>query len=335
MTLSAQAAHQTPSGKSPQSIPHDGLERMSFSFTRFKDKISGAVHVSSRWLANSPKPVQKIGYGLFKGLFWIVYFWPKSHMRLTAIALSAAVQKGPPRDLYRGFVNGVVLFAQRMERMSAGHTEEIDRLFQMPEKERFDSLLDEHGGAILALPHSHGALLMVRGLAARYPVLMLIREPKNDSRAASQRRYFANLGCEVLDVRRNNEAVVARTVLKALRGGKIVIGTVDRIKGAPPAEEPVSKTDDNVRATAFGQPVGVAGWPARFAAKCKVPILPVMVEQSKSAIVLHIGKPIAASELVETTQAWVSALEQFFRKFPTQWIFVYDKHWSRLLRKRA
>lgn len=325
----------TLSGRKFQQMPRDCLERMSFSFTRFKDKISGAVHKSSRWLATAPKPIQKVGYGLFEGLFWIVYIWPGSHMRKTAIALSSAVEKGPPRDLYRGFVKGVVLFAQRMELMSAGHTEEIDSLFQIQEKLRFDTILSENGGAILALPHSHGALLMVRGLAAKYQVLMLIREPKNDARAESQRRYFANLGCEVLDVRRNNEAIVARTVLKALRAGKIVIGTVDRIKVAPTAEEPVSKTDDNVRALAFGQPIGVAGWPARFAAKCKVPILPVMVEHSKSAVVLHIGEPIVATELIETTQAWVSALELFFRRFPTQWIFVYDKHWSKLLRNRA
>jgi len=305
---------------------------MAFSFTKFKDRISRFTDSGSQRLAAAPRPVQKVVYGLLHGVIWLLYIIPGSYMRKTAVAYSAAIEQGPPRKIYSGFANGLLLFIQRIELLSQGHTDIIDQLLKIPEQERFEAILDEHGGAILAMPHCHGSLLMVRGLSARYPVLMLIREPKNDARAASQRRYFAHMGCEVLDVRRSNDATIARTVLKALRKGKIIIGTVDRIKKAPPSNQPVSKTDDNVRAMAFGQPVGIAGWPARFAAKCKVPILPVMVEHSVDAVTLHIGEPIIATGAVATTQKWLSALEQFFRRFPGNWIFVYDKHWSRLLR---
>jgi len=307
---------------------------MAFSFTKFKDRISGVVDSLFRRVALAPKPVQIIVYSLLRGLFWLLYIIPGSYLRKTAMAYAAAVEQGPPRKIYSGFANGFLLFVQRIELLSQGRTDIIDQLLKIPEQERFDAILAEHKGAILAMPHCHGSLLMVRGLSARYPVLMLIREPKNDIRAASQRRYFTHMGCEVLDVRRSNEGTVARTVLKALRKGKIVIGTVDRIKKAPPSSQPVSKTDDNVRAMAFGQPVGIAGWPARFSEKCKVPILPVMVEHTPDAVTLHIGEPIIATDTIATTQKWLSALEQFFRRFPGNWIFVYDKHWSRLLRNR-
>lgn len=307
---------------------------MRFSFTRFKDHTADKLYVVSNWLSRQSAPVQSIGYGMLRGVLWFIYYVPASHMRKTAIALHAVAGHASPSQIYREFVGGVLLFAQRIEMLSNGDTKTIDNLLKIPEQERLDDIIKEHGGALLALPHCHGALLMVRGLAAQYNTLMLIREPKKDARAQAQRRYFANMGCEVLDVRRNNEAIVARTVLKALREGKLVIGTVDRIKQPPSEEEPISKKSDNVRASAFGLPVGVPGWPARFAAKCKVPILPVMVEQTKTDIVLHLGEPIVASDVLSTTQNWMNALEQFFVRFPGQWIFVYDKHWSRLLRSR-
>lgn len=307
---------------------------MRVSFTRFKDLTADKLYAVSSWLSRQSTPVQDMGYGVLRGVFWLIYYVPASHMRKTAVALHSAVGHGSPRQIYRDFVEGVLLFAKRIEMLSNGDVETIDKLLKIPQQERLDEIIKEHGGALLALPHCHGALLMVRGLASRYDTLMLIREPKKDDRAQAQRRYFANMGCEVLDVRRNNEAIVARTVLKALRQGKLVIGTVDRIKLPPPEAEPVSKERDNVRANAFGLPVGVPGWPARFAAKCKVPILPVMVEHTKADIILHLGEPIVATDVLSTTQKWLSALEQFFVRFPGQWIFVYDKHWSRLLRNR-
>lgn len=308
---------------------------MRISFTRIKDRTADKLYSASSWLSRQSNFVQRLGYGVLRVLLWFIYYIPASHMRRTSVAFHAAVKHASPRQIYGEFVEGVLLFARRIELLSSGDTEAIDKLLKIPERKRLDGVIEEHGGALLALPHCHGALLMVRGLSAQYDTLMLIREPKKDARAQAQRRYFANMGCEVLDVRRNNEAIVARTVLKALRGGKLVIGTVDRIKRPPSEAEPVSKEHDNVRATAFDQPVGAPGWPARFSAKCKVPILPVMVEQTNSDILLHVGEPIVATDVQSTTQAWLTALEEFLVRFPGQWIFVYDKHWSRLLRNRS
>jgi len=308
---------------------------MKFSFTRLKDRMSGTVNATSRKLGTAPKPVQAAGYGALRGLLWLIYVFPRSHMRKIANALAVSTGNSRPREIYSGFVKGLARAAYRMELISQGRTDEIDALFRLPEKDRFEAILNSNGGALLVMPHGHGSLLMVRGLAARYPTLMLIREPRCDARAGGQRRYFAHMGCEVLDVRRNSEALIARAVLKALRQGKIVIGTVDRIKKAPPAEEPVSKTSDNVRVAMFGQPVGIAGWPARFAAKAKVPILPIMCEHTAEAVTLHLGEPVTAGDIQATTQAWAGALERFFQRFPSDWIFAYDKHWARALNAQA
>lgn len=308
---------------------------MKFSFTRFKDRMSGAVNAASKGLGEAPAPIRKAGLGALRALLWSIYYWPGSYMRRTAGALAVAVGQNNPRRIYAGFVNGLSRAAYRMELISQGRTGEIDALLQLPEKDRLETLVTGGGGALLVMPHCHGSLIMVRALAARYPMLMLIREPKCDARAAMQRRFFAHMGCEIVDVRRTSEAMVARAVLKALRRGKIVIGTVDRIRQAPPEDEPVSKTSDNVRVTVFGQPVGIVGWPARFAAAARVPILPAIVEQREDAVTLHLGEPVSAGEIQATTQAWSSALERFFNRFPGDWIFAYDKHWSRVLCAQA
>ena len=308
---------------------------MTFSFTRFKDRISGTANALSKGLGAAPKPVRAAGYGVLRGLLWLIYFFPRSPLRKTARNFALAVGQDNPRRLYGGFVGGLTRTAYRMELLGQGRGGEIDALLQIPEQDRLEGLVAEGGGALLLMPHCHGSLLMIRGLAERYPLLFLMRAPKDEARAAMQKRFFDQMRCEVVDVRRSNEASVARTVLRSLRKGMIVIGAVDRIRKAPSKNEPVSKTEDNVRVTVFGQAAGFVGWPARFAAKAGVPILPVMVEHTEDAIRLHLGEPITAGEIQATTQAWVIALEGFFNRFPLDWIFVYDKHWARLLEARA
>jgi lauroyl/myristoyl acyltransferase len=305
---------------------------LGFSFSKFKDRIWFAVDRGTKYLAVAPKPVQAGGYAVMKGILWLAYVLPGGPLQSTASALSRAANQGPPRRLYRGFVDRFILALKRMEALRLGRTDEIDRLLQIPEQDRLEGLLKDQSSVMLVMPHCHASVVMVRGLAARYPTLMLVRGPGNAARARSQKPYYAHIGCELLDVRNNSELVVARAVLKAMRQGKIVVGIVDRISNAPPQDAPVDKVSDTVRAIGFGQPVGFAGWPARFASKCQVPILPAMVEQTSEAITLHLGEAIAPNGLVETTQAYASLLETFCRTFPMDWGFVYDKHWSRVLR---
>ncbi|MEP5090309.1 MAG: hypothetical protein ABJR23_12870 [Paracoccaceae bacterium] len=289
----------------------------------------------TKGIATAPKPVQDVGYALVRAFLWIAYILPGSPLRGTASDFSCAVMEGPPRRLYRGFVVRFTQALKRMELLRLGRTDEIDSLLRIPDQARLDALLKDQSGVVLVVPHCHGSVLMVRGLAARYPTLMLMRGPAKESRAKTQRPYYAHIGCELLDVRYSSDLVVARAVIRAMRQGKIVVGIVDRISKAPPENAPVNKDTDTIRAVAFGQPVGFVGWPARFAEKCNAPILPAMVEQSPEALTLHIGDAIKTDCQIKTTQAYVSGLEQFCRQFPMDWGFVYDKQWARVLRGSA
>ncbi len=177
---------------------------------------------------------------------------------------------------------------------------------------------------------------MGRGLARRYPILALVRSTANEKRAASEWQIYKNLGCEFLDIRLESATTVARKVLGALNDGRLVVGTVDRIRQPPSIQNPIDPAADTVRATAFGEPIGITGWPARFAWKAAVPIVPATVVQTDDTISLRIGAAVVPSEhILSTTQAWVSELERLLRTHPEEWTFALDKHWSGILRNSS
>lgn len=304
---------------------------MRISFSKFKDRIWFAFDAGSRRLVTAPRPIRSAVYRLIQGLLLALYYVPNSPLRRTSHSFSAVIGKGPPRRLHADFSRNFVIGLERMEFLRNGPLDKIDALLRIPEQDRLDALL-EKGGVLMAMPHCQATVLSVRCLASRYPTLMIVRTTAKKSRADAQWTYYEKLGCDVVDVRRNSEAKVAREVLRAIRAGKIVIGVVDRLNETPPASDPVNKVKDTVRVKAFGQPVGVPGWPVRFAAKCRVPVLPVMVEQTHDALTFHIGAEITGDEMVATTQRWFDVLEDFIRTYPSDWLFLYDKHWAKCLK---
>ena len=308
---------------------------MGRSFTKFKDRIWGVVDLAARGLASSPKPVQDAGYGLLRSILWSAYHAPGTPLKSTAAAFATVLGGDSGRALWSGFVDRFVWALRRQEALRLGATAETEALFHLPQKHRLDALMATHGGVVLAMPHCHASLLMVRGLSAQYRVLMLVREPADPARAERMRVYYDNLGAERLDVRNSSSVTVARTVLRALRQGHIVVGTVDRIKAAPGDGETYNANDDVNLCTAFGQPIGFPAWPARFADKANVPLVPVMVSLTPDAVTAHLGDPVDCSDQLAGTQACMAGLQAFFEQFPRDWGFVYDKHWTRVMKARA
>ena len=302
------------------------------SFTKTKDRVWVAYDVFAAWLARQPMPVRKVGYGVFGAVLWTAYFLPGNIVRPTFVALSRQAGSTAPGLLFRQYVKGFLLGINRIEQVRHGYTDAIDGMLHIPEQEKLETLL-RSGGVVLVLPHTHASFAMGRGLARRYPLLALVRSAANERRAASEWEVYANLGCEVLDVRLEKPTTVARKLLAALNDGRLVVGTVDRIREAPPPQYPVDAPGDTVRAMAFGQAIGITCWPARFALKAAAPILPATVVQTADTISLRLGAAVEPkAELLATTQDWVDELENLLRTYPDEWTFALDKHWSRVLR---
>ncbi|MGJ8654745.1 MAG: hypothetical protein ACSHX8_15905 [Opitutaceae bacterium] len=308
---------------------------MAYSFTAFKDTSVGLFDSLAGALARSPSWVQDVAYAVLRVLVRGVYYLPGSYVRKVATNLSKqpAVSVAP-KAIYFGLADGLVRMLRALEVLSRGGDLANLPSFTMSDEAQ-QRLNDRVGkGAILAMPHSTGSLLSVRSLASRYNVLMLIKEPKNSARAQKQKRFFENLGCEILDVRRTDPSKVARTIFKALRQGRFVIGTCDRIRSQPPHGLMIHKESDTIRCIALGQAVGAVGWPARFAHKCQLPIIPLMPANQPKQIELHVGQPIeAVGDSLQDTQAWLDGMFELFCAYPEHWMFAYDKKWASLLKQ--
>lgn len=306
------------------------------SFSKTKDRVWVGYNKVASWLARQSTPVRKIGYGAFGVVLWIAYLLPGNMVRPTFVALANHVNIKNTRKLFADFTRGFCRGMNRIEQVRHGRTDAIDAMLRIPEEKRLKDLMHA-GGAILVIPHTHASLAMGRGLAQRFPMLALVRTTGGDERrASSELEIYENLGCDFLDIRVETPTNVARQVLSALKNGKLVVGTVDRIRQAPSPEAPIEPKSDTVRAMAFGQPIGITGWPARFAPKAEVPIVPATVLQSKDSITLCLGDSVTASaDLLETTQNWVAELEKMLRLHPQEWTFALDKFWSKALRAES
>lgn len=306
----------------------------NLNFTTVKDRIWAVYDLGAAWLARRPMRVRRAGYGVFGLILRIAYLLPRSPVRATFTALAQQTGAHDTGRLFADWVRGFCLGMNRIEQVRHGRPEEVDAMFRVNDPGRLEQLATT--GGVIVVPHTHASLAMGRGLARRHHVLALVRSTKNEKRAASENEIFRSLDCDYLDVRTEKPSSVARNVLATLNEGRIVMATVDRLRTAPPAETPVDNKRDTLRVTAFGQPVGAIGWPARFANKVGVPIVPATVLQTDDTITLHLGEQITPSpDLRDTTQRWIAEMERLIRAHPEEWTFVLDRYWSKTLRAAA
>ena len=298
-------------------------------FTKTKDRAFNFYNVGAGWLARRPRPMRLGVYSVVGLVMWTIYLLPGNRVRPTMVALSKHVGEAFPRRLFGRYVRRFITGLDLAERVRHGFGTEVDGLLNIEDKDRLDSIL-EKGGVFIALPHLHASVAMSRALGKSYQVLLIIRLTTEKKRAEAQRVLFEQVGCDILDARNEPSSSIARKTLRALRDGKIVIGTVDRIR--PPPDGDIDTARGQVRATVFGQVVGLESWPTRFAMEAKVPIVPATVRQTDGGISLCLGKESSPTHsIIEDTQYWVDELEKLLRSNPEEWNFSLDKHWSRVL----
>ncbi len=95
------------------------------------------------------------------------------------------------------------------------------------------------------------------------------------------------------------------------------------------------KSGGAIRVTLFGETAHLPSWPARFSAHLRIPILPGTAALEGDRFGCHLADPILEEDLARATQAWADAFETFFRRWPEDWAFLYDKRWSALVGRAA
>ncbi|MEO0749026.1 MAG: hypothetical protein AAFZ10_11725 [Pseudomonadota bacterium] len=302
------------------------------NFTKLKDRVWKTVDWTARAGISLPGPLARASFGGFGAILWIAYALPFVPARRSFIALSKQFKSRSATRLFHAYVRNFTLMLFRVEQIRQGQNEAIGALLHIPERARFDHIISR-GGAIFVMPHAHGSVTMAEALGQVHPLLLFVRATKDDERAAWQRQYYDQMTCDVIDVRRADDVVASRTMLSALRNGSIILGGGDFIKAAPEMQD--NPAEDVVRATAFGQPVGAMRWPARFASKVGVPIVPVTIQQTKTQLILHMGEEIEATDIVSTTQTWMDGMVDLIKAYPTDWVFCLDRQWRRVLENAA
>ncbi|MGB5891419.1 MAG: hypothetical protein WBH75_15790, partial [Thermoanaerobaculia bacterium] len=63
--------------------------------------------------------------------------------------------------------------------------------------------------------------------------------------------------------------------------------------------------------------------------------LPLYVRVENERILMSVDEPFDEKDLVASTQRWASSFERSIRAYPADWVFMFDKHWSRIIAAAA
>ncbi len=241
---------------------------------------------------------------------------PANLCRLGANAPSA-------KALFDGFIARVAHAFKQYARLHAHGVDAIlpDIRFEAGAKALLSQTYDRYGAAVCVVPHCVGSVLSAARLGRDFPARFLVREPKSKRRRAIQMPLLDKLGMDLVRVRRHSRAERGRQILRALRDGAILIGTTDLARPTP----------ERIRVSVFGHRASLPGWPARFATRRGIPIIPSYVRIRDGAVWIRFAQPVVTEDETEATARWAAAFEREILASPSDWVFQFDKQWKRNL----
>lgn len=296
---------------------------MRIKFRRVKDLAVKPIHGVLRmpgWLARP-------AFGSVGLAAKSYYFAPGSHTRRTARNFCALTGRSDPRGMYFEMVSKAVRVGTLFGRLIREGPEAVAGELDMGGDvlRICDDLRAKGQGAIFVVPHCVGSVLSTAGFAKRYPTVVLLRESRDPQRSGILKQYLEKLGAELFYVRRTEPTTVARGILRALHEKKFIIGTTDLLR----------KNEDSAEVKVFGQSIRMVAWPARFAIRRGAPLVPTYVRVDNGRIVLELAPPFLGTDIESATQRWATHFEEWFRRYPSDWIFMYDKRWAKVIADAA
>jgi lauroyl/myristoyl acyltransferase len=298
------------------------------SFRRVKDLIALPGHAFVKSSAYLPAFARSMLFGGLGCAMKASYFVPANHMRHVAKNICTLAGRDDPFRLHCQLMSGltrvVPMFGQLLRHgpESIGHLIELDPDTQA----KVDAARRDHGGLIVIVPHCVGSVIAAARVGQVMPTVIMTRTSKSPKRRALLEQYLELLGPKLVDARSLHPSIVARRILEALGHNKLIIGTTDLVR----------KKEDCVEVTIFGQKAWMPDWPARFSSRRKKPILPAYIHSKDGKFVLTSGEPyIADKDLAASTQPWADYFESAIKRWPEDWMFMYEKRWARLLAKAA
>ncbi|MGB6335041.1 MAG: hypothetical protein WBG93_07685 [Thermoanaerobaculia bacterium] len=300
---------------------------MGFHFRQFKDLAIVPLNGLVKMATCLPEWAGRSLAGTFALFFKSLYFVPGNHLRKTAKNLCRVIGHPDPRAMYfqtgDKLASAAVLYgtALRHGKEVVANATVMDEVSYA----RCREVLETRGSGMVVTTHCVGSVLAGPFFGREFPSRMLMRESKSETRARIAREYFDKLGMNSIYARRADPVSLARGILRAFKQGALVVGTADLAR----------RTEDTIQVEVFGQPVWLPAWPSRFASRRDVPILPLYVRVEGERILMSVDEPFDEKDLVVSTQRWASSFEQSIREHPADWVFMFDKYWSRIIAAAA
>ena len=300
---------------------------MRVHFRHVKDISAVPLHLLIKTSAYLPASARSALFGGLGLLAKAYYYAPHSHMRRTLANLCAVIGRTDGRAIWFEMVDNVMQAASGFGRLLRYGPDAVTGMcaFDDGTLAVLRKAWQARGGAILVVPHCVGSVLSAARFAREFPTVVLVRESRSVRRARLTGRYLEGLGAELIFVRLNEPTTVTRQVIRALKEKKLVIGTTDLARRRP----------DTIGAEMFGQRVWLPAWPARFAARRKVPIVAAYVWMVNGQLMIVTDEPYLEDDLVASTQRWAGFFERSIREYPADWIFMFEKRWSHILAAAA
>ncbi len=303
---------------------------MKLHFRSIKNRIARPLHGFGYLVTGLPLFAQRAIMGSIGGVARVVYFMPKSHLRKTVKNFCRVTGRSDAWPLFFRMVDNVEQAALHFVRLYRyGREELLKQTTVDPRVEAEMQRLRANGqGVMILVPHCTGAVLSSARLSSVYPTVLLVREPKDQGRCQLMLEYIKKLGPEYILTRSTPPAQVIRNIVRALKEGKVVVGTTDLIN----LDEYAT---DTVQTRIFDQRILSPEWPARLSARLNAPILPGYIHMEGGQITLLGDEGYVEQDIQQSTQRWVSSFEKYFRQYPSDWAFMLDKNWARILAAAA
>jgi lauroyl/myristoyl acyltransferase len=283
------------------------------------------------WLfARAPESVSRLHIRGIALLLRLLYAAPRNPVRESCHQVSElAAELGVRHDarkVYRRFVTQIECAANGyLELMRRGPEAALGRV-DLPEEatRTIRDLLDRHGGLLITVPHNVGGFLTSVRLAREIPTRVLARNSTSERRDRLMMEFFERLQIDVYLTRSTHVAGLFRACVSALRGGRVVVATLDNI-------DPGRKS--RLLLPVFGLEIPLPTWGARMAVRAPAPVLPAWVTMIDGFFRLQLGEPIHDAPVDRIIRHYLAYFERRILEDPASWLFLGHKRWCRALRE--
>jgi len=301
-----------------------GKQRL-FSGTRIK---SFAVPFLYGMLEHAPRAVVMLPIRFAIFVLRLLYWWPKNPIRLSCEYICILAEKKgythDSRQVYNKFLSNAL---EATKTLAILYHEGIDSAadqiqFTASDTRMINDVIEEYGGAVIAVPHNFGSLLSALKMNREFPFILITKNSSTIERTQIAIDVFERMETTILMVRGGNPFQLSRTLFTILKSGKSVAATLDSLDSSA----------NRIEVQMFGEAMGFSPWAAKIACRMGVPVIPTYAGSRNDQIVAIFGKPLLTVNVEESIQHYVSFFEENILKDPASWGFLGDKQWRRALR---